>query len=401
MNVFGPPKIESYVRVSPNIEIIDLGMHPYADTFLSEKRLVDRDSVYPLVVEMYPHTGLIQTKYRTDPIERYSEYSYTSSNSKFARNHWDEFYTSTSKYVPDQCAVVEIGSNDGYLAAQYLPNEVIGVDASHEMGMIARREGIMPITALFNAALGKQLVKEFRNIRLVISNNVLNHADNLFDFVEGVDAMLTNSGWKQVDCKWVFEVPYWETTVSSGRIDQVYHEHVTYFTVKYLKYVLSLFRIVINDVELIDYHGGSLRVTASKSGAESPKVAEMIHSEKYLFQLNTYINLMQKVKRTKYETLKAIYDLKLRGNSIVGIGAAAKGNTWLNFLSLNASVIDCVTDTSELKQGKFLPLSRIPIRSDEFLKAYNGGVYAMILSWNITDQLKEKLMQVNPKIKFI
>jgi len=402
MNSFRRPiEFKQEYFASPNAEIIDLGMHPYADTFLNESRLSKNEPIHPLVVEMYDHTGLIQTKYRTNPIERYSNYSYTSGNSRVSREHWDEFYNSTKIYTYEECAVIEIGSNDGYLAKQYLPNEVIGVDASHEMGLIAMQEGIMPITALFNAKLGKQLVKEFRNIKLIISNNVLNHADNLLDFVEGIDAILMNKGWKQVDCKWVFEVPYWKIGVDSGHIDQIYHEHVSYFTVKYLRYVLSLFAIRINDIDVVDYHGGSLRVTASKSGAESAKLGPMIEAEKYLFKLDTYTNLMKRVNIIKYETLQNIYTLKLKGYPIIGIGAAAKGNTWLNFLRLDAGTIDCVTDSSELKQGKYLPLSRIPIKSDEFLKTYNETIYAMILSWNITDHLKSKLLQINEKIRFI
>jgi hypothetical protein len=391
--------LKQFPYINNDEVIIDLGMHPYADSFIKEKDLGKNEPVYPLVVEMDAHTGYIGTKYKTDPYERYADYTYTSSNSKYARDHWDEFARCVP--APSDSTVIEIGSNDGYLVAKYLPNTVIGVDASHEMGTLALEHGVLPITGLFNRKLAETLVKEFKNIGLIISNNVLNHTNELFDFIGGIEILMKNPGFKSNNARWVFEVPYWKWQIDNEKIDQIYHEHVSYFTVKYLKYALKYAGgLTINNVKEIEYHGGSLRVIASLDPTEDPAVEYMISQEKYLFNLGTYDNLMRKINKKKYLTLRMLYKLKLDGQKIVGLGAAAKGNTWLNFHKVDSSIIEFITDASPLKQGRYTPLSRIPIYDDEKLRG-REYIYVQMLSWNISNSIKEKLRQINPFLVFI
>ena len=224
-----------------------------------------------------------------------------------------------------------------------------------------------------------------------------NHSEDPLDFVLGVSELLKQDG------TFVFELPYWKCAVESEKIDQIYHEHVTYFTVTMAEKLLARAGLAIADVNVVDYHGGSLRVHARKAPSKtSDTVGRLKEEEKSLdlFEISTYSKLFERLQNKKFNFLKKIYELKAAGNSIVAIGAAAKGNTFLNFLNLDNSVIDCVTDTSEHKKGKLTPLSSIPIYGDEILGKYDD-VYAIILSWNISEKLKQKLREINPRIEFL
>jgi len=205
------------------------------------------------------------------------------------------------------------------------------------------------------------------------------------------------------DGVFVFEVPYWKSAVDSEKIDQIYHEHVSYMTVKSVKKTLDLAGLNIIDIQVVDYHGGSLRVYCGPADIEQPQVVDdMINNEKDagIFHSSTYKLLLEKINNKKINLLRKIYDIKSLGGSVIGVGAAAKGNTFLTFLNLDNSIIDYVTDASEYKQGKLTPLTSIPICGDEIFREYDE-VYAIILSWNISSKLKEKLHEINPRIKFL
>jgi len=296
--------------------------------------------------------------------------------------------------------VIEIGSNDGFLLKQFKTRhdcKVLGIDASPHVSSIAAENGIDTEVSVFDRSFSKHVVENYQKADLVIANNVFNHSEDPLDFVLGVSELLKQDG------TFVFELPYWKCAVESEKIDQIYHEHVTYFTVTMAEKLLARAGLAIADVNVVDYHGGSLRVHARKAPSKtSDTVGRLKEEEKSLdlFEISTYSKLFERLQNKKFNFLKKIYELKAAGNSIVAIGAAAKGNTFLNFLNLDNSVIDCVTDTSEHKKGKLTPLSSIPIYGDEILGKYDD-VYAIILSWNISDKLKQKLREINPRIEFL
>ena len=385
-------------------KIIDLGMHPFADTFISEDQLILSEPVYPLQCFLNKDTGEIRVGVRTKAHERYNlyNYSYTSSNSKFARNHWIKYAKEVSKKInlPYGSKVIEIGSNDGFLAKQFkdMGHKVLGVDASSEMASLALELDIKTRTMLFGSEASKIIKKDFGHANLIVANNVFNHSDNTGDFASGVANLLNKDGI------FVYELPYWHNTIKDKKFDQIYHEHVTYFTVKFSYELLRKVGLEIVDVELVDYHGGSLRVFAKKVDEVilQDHIRERIEEEeKYgLFNKMTYKNFMTDLYNRKNKFMEKIYRIKLDGYSIVGVGAAAKGNTFLNFYNLDNTILDYVTDSSKHKQGKYTPLTRIPIVGDEIFAKYDK-VYALILSWNITDILKENLKQINDKIEFL
>jgi len=397
--------------------IIDLGMHPFADTFITEEQFGLSEPVYPLQCFLNEDTGEIKVGYDTKADDRYNlyDYSYTSSNSKFARNHWINYAkeVSTNLNLKEGSNIVEIGSNDGFLSEQFkkLGYNVIGVDPSNYMARLAMDRGIKTYTALFDTKISKQIISDFGQADLIVANNVFNHTNNVSDFLEGVVSLLSDDG------VFVYELPYWYNTIKDKKFDQIYHEHVSYYTVKSSYELLKRVGLEIIDAEVVDYHGGSLRVFAKKCSYKpynDPFVTEvfdvklhqnieaMIKKEKEfgLFDKETYNIFMEELYNKRNQFMKEIYRIKSEGYSIVGVGAAAKGNTFLNFYNLDNTVLDYVTDASEHKQGKYTPLTRIPIVGDEIFAKYDK-VYALILSWNISDMIKENLKKINDKIEFL
>lgn len=385
-------------------EIINLGMQPFADTFVPEEEKYNADKVYPLICDLCKECGQIQSRCITDPIERYCkiDYSYTSANSNFSRSHWINFAEEVVKKIAlkENSFVVEIGSNDGFLAERFaiLGHRVLGIDPSEYMANLAKQRKVETIVDLFNLESAKKILEKYGKANLIIANNVFNHSNNPLDFAMAVKDLLAEDG------TFIYELPYWFLGFKTGKFDQIYHEHVSYFTARSSAKILDLAGMTIKNVEIVNYHGGSLRVYASHKGKSSDceEAVSLIKKEieEGLFEESSYQEFMKKITEQRTNFLKRIYEIKSEGKPIIAVGAAAKGNTFLNFYNLDRSVIDYVTDSSPHKQGKYTPATRIPIVGDEIFAKY-GEVYALILSWNISDQLKEILYKINPNIKFL
>ena len=206
--------------------------------------------------------------------------------------------------------------------------------------------------------------------------------------------------------KLIIEVPYWVSSLDSLKFDQIYHEHVSYFTLRSLDYLAKISNFYITKFEVIDYHGGSLRVELSikSSSVENRQVETQIKWESDLgvFDLNFYVDFMKRIKVNRSVFLERLHRILATENEkkIVLIGAAAKANTFINYYKLDSTMINFITDSSESKIGKKTPLSRIPIVDDLALKDL-GKVYAIITSWNISESLRKKLLSINPEIEYI
>ena len=382
-------------------KIIDLGMHPYADTFISKDQLNLSEPVFPLQCYLNKKNFEIKLGVKTNPDDRYNlyDYSYTSSNSSFSRNYWSSYCKDiiNSRLINYESSILEIGSNDGYLLSLLKKEgfkKVTGYDSSKKMVDLAKKSNIKTIHGLFNSKNAAKLKSKYD---IIIANNVFNHSDNPKDFLNGISSCLSNNGI------FVFEVPYWLDTIKDYRFDQIYHEHVSYFTVKSAKYILESNGLKIFKVQKTEYHGGSIRIYCSLNNQSVNDYEKFIIEEENnrLFDPLTYKNYSEVIQKRKFETLNKIYKLKLENKKIVAVGAAAKGNTLLNYYGLNNKIIDYVTDNSEHKIGKYTPLTRIPILSDEEVFQKYEEVYALILSWNISKILKDKLLVINSKIQFL
>ena len=380
-------------------EIIDLGMHPLADTFIEEEKLHLSEKVYPLVTQLCENCGNIQLKCTTTPEERYQDnpYSYTSSNSVFSRNYWCEYAKNVSKLFSNKkmLKILEIGSNDGFLLNEFkkLGHKTIGIDASLPMAEMARNSEVITEVGIFEENFSREILKKYGQFDLIIANNVFNHSNNPKSFFEGIKNLLLSDGL------FVFESPYWLNSINSRRFDQIYHEHVTYSAVKPIKKLVSFCELHIYDILLSEYHGGSLRFMVSKKENKKnlEKTKSMINKENELglYSANFYKNFMKDINIKKNIFMEKIYKKLVLSESFICIGAAAKGNTFLNFYGLNNKIINYVTDASENKIGKHTPLTRIPIVSDEIIKDFKKP-NIIFTAWNVTNNLKKIIHTINP-----
>jgi len=383
--------------------ILDLGLHPFADTFISKNKLKKKEPIISLKVYLCKKTGIIQVGNITKAEERYNlyDYSYTSANSEYSRNHWKNFYKDIIKFLKKkQINVYEIGSNDGFLLSNFkkFGHKVMGIDASKFMTSLANKNKIFTLQKIFNFKNSKEILKKYGRCDLIIANNVLNHSNDPMDFIKGVHNILSDKG------TFVFELPYWLKTVNTQKFDQIYHEHITYFTVLMAFNVLKKNNFQIKKITQNNYHGGSIRVFSQKS--LQPKLNDKIsryiklEKEKGLFKIKTYKKIFKFIKKKKKEVVDQIKYYKSKKYVIVGIGAAAKANTLINTFDLNYNHINFITESSKYKIGKFTPKSRIPIYNDEKLAKYKK-ICAILFTWNLKKQLKKKLLSINKSINFI
>ena len=387
------------------VSVLELGQHAYADTFIAEDQLNLSEPVFPLQVCLCKESGSLQLGYVSSAEDRYGlySYSYTSSNSATARAHWDEYAVTVKSRLSAIKFAVEIGSNDGYLINQFCGQGVraIGIDPSMDMCSIARERGVEVMPAMFCEPVAKDLAKRVGGANVVIANNVFNHANDPVAFARAVAALLSDDG------VFVFEVPYWLSMIESGRFtDMVYHEHPTYFTVKMAWNVLKAAGLEITDFDVVDYHGGSLRVFARRDtdNAMPVQVEDAIARETQigLFDTRFYQVLQCRFEQQRDSWLHEFYRLRQAEPDAVfiGVGAAAKANTWLNWHGLNRTHLKYITDSSAFKQGKYTPLSRIPIADDSVFAQYERP-YAVILSWNIGEGLRQAILNINPNTRFL
>ena len=384
-------------------KIIDLGIQPFADTFISHSNLNKKEPVVKLVLNLCSKCGCVQTKYKTNTYKRYNlhNYSYTSSNSKFSKTHWINYAKDiTESYkITKKSKVLEIGSNDGFLLKQFKffsKCKVVGVDASKYMSKLSNKTKIKTFQMIFNNINSSKIIKKEGRFDLVIANNVFNHSDDPLNFLKGVESVLNKDG------VFIFELPYWLDSVVSKKFDQIYHEHVTYFNIKMILNLIKNSDFKILKVQKINYHGGSIRVALKKNLKSNISISNYIKKEKRngLFKTNTYKKLNKFILQKKDNIHKKISLLKQKNYIIAGVGAAAKANTLINTFKLNNQHINFITDASVHKIGKYTPKSRIPIYNDNILSRYEK-VYAIILSWNISKTLKLKLLKINKNTKFL
>ena len=376
--------------------VLDLGNHPLADTFLLISRRLEPELSFPLIFAQCQDCSHFFSGFPTDPQSRYvaNEYSYESANSDVSIRHFNEFADSCLREVeqpPDSISILDIGSNDGTLLGAFRNRgavRLIGVDPSPKMATLAAGKDLHTEVCFFSITNITQIIDANSGSKfdLIVSANVMNHADDPHDFLDAVEAALADDGL------YVFEVPNVIDLVEFRAFETIYHEHVHYWSVEALQRVLKDHGFGIVRVDVLDYMCGSLRVFASKSRPESPSVSEMISKDRQAVLSNRAAldDFSRDVLMMKFQTLQFLYTEKIAGRRIVGIGAATKGNTLLNYFGLGEDVIEYITDNASEKIGKITPGSRISIVADDMLKEEPPGTLGMILPWNLAALLKEK-----------
>ena len=376
--------------------VIDLGSSPPSNAYLFHKDLNKLEKWFPLKANVCNECFLVQTEDYSNADELFDgDYAYFSSFSKTMLDH-------SKRYVDDMVErlslsedsmVIEIAANDGYLL-QFVKEQSIpclGVEPTKSTAEAARHKGIEIVEEFFGAALAEKLVEKGFSADLMVSNNVLAHVPNINDFVAGYSILLKPEGVA------TFEFPYLVNLFDKNQFDTIYHEHYSYLSLNAVNTIFSSNGLHVFDVELIDTHGGSLRVFAERKDSlhekiQTEMVNELLAKEKlggYLSK-RAYVGFQEVAEKAKDDLVKFLITAKEEGKSVCAFGAAAKGNTFINFAGIRSDLIFVVADSNPAKQGKYMPGSRIPIVSEEVLASYKPD-YVVILPWNLKEEISSDL----------
>jgi SAM-dependent methyltransferase len=349
---------------------------------------------YPLGMYICSDCKFAQTAdYQRAKDHFHSDYVYFSSTSAAFVMHAENYAKSISERLGlnENSFVVEAASNDGYLLQHFKNRGVpcLGIEPSASTVEIARSRGIETIVDFFTAKTAKNLGEERGQADLFVGNNVLAHVPDINDFIGGIAAVLKQSGTATL------EFPHLLTLVREVQFDTIYHEHYSYISLYAIRSAMERHGLYVYHVEELQVHGGSLRIYCAKdqSGiAVENNVARVLQEEidAGLDKLDVYLDFQKRVDRVCTDFLEFVVSEKAKGRSIVGYGAAAKGNTFLNYCGVKPNLIDYVSDLTAAKQGKFLPGTRIPVYPEEKLRQTRPD-YIVILPWNWRDAIVERL----------
>lgn len=379
-------------------EFIDLLESPLSNSFLTEKQLNQAESYFPLKLFVCDKCFLVQIdEYKSAKEIFNNEYIYFSSYSK----SWLEHAKKYTEMMLDRFAydknslVVEIASNDGYLL-QYFNNKqipVLGIEPTLNTAKVASDKGIETITEFFGVELAKNLAEQNKLADLLIGNNVLAHVPDINDFVGGLKIGLKPDGIVTM------EFPHLVQLIENNQFDTIYHEHFSYLSLTTVKYVFEAHKLKLFDVEQVKTHGGSLRIFAKHSDDNTKPVSSnllnLLKKEEHigLKDLSYYMGFQKKAQRAKDELLSFLKEQNDNNKLVVAYGAAAKGNTLLNYCGVKSDVIKFVVDASPYKQGKFLPGSHIPVVNENEIRKSKPD-FVIILPWNIKQEIIEQLKYI-------
>jgi hypothetical protein len=386
-----------------SLEMIDLGTAPPSNAYLTSAQLDAPELYYPLKVLVCESCWLVQTQDFSRADELFNEsYAYFSSYSSSWLAHAKRYVNEmTSRFgLNSSSLVMEVASNDGYLLQYFKQLNIpcFGVEPTKSTAQVAKSKGIDVIERFFGEQSANLISQERGKVDLALGNNVLAHVPDINDFVAGFRYILKDSGVL------TFEFPHLLNLIKLDQFDTIYHEHYSYLSLITVSSILRSQGLTVFDVEQLPTHGGSLRVYAqlSDTGAHpvSSEVARLIDYE-HSFGINSsaiYRDFAERTFQIKTRFVTALMNAKLRGQRIAAYGAAAKGNTLLNYAGIKADTIDYVVDQNPHKQGLFMPGSRIPIVGR--INQPEPDI-VLILPWNIREEIIEQLSkEVSPKVQY-
>ncbi|MCQ2995513.1 class I SAM-dependent methyltransferase [Pseudomonas syringae] len=382
-----------------SLPLIDLGTSPPSNAYLRAEQLDSAEQWVPLKVQVCQSCWLVQTEDYTRADSLFdADYAYFSSFSSTWLEHAEHYVaTMVERFgLNEQSRVVEVAANDGYLL-QYVARRGIaclGVEPTHSTAQAARAKGLEIRELFFGRESASQLLEQGWAADLMAANNVLAHVPDINDFLSGFATLLKPGGVA------TFEFPHLLTLMAGAQFDTLYHEHYSYLSLTAVQTLCERNGLSVFDVSELPTHGGSLRVFVQRADGgqhdQMPAVQRVLEAE-----LNAgvktaqfYTSLAPAAERIKHELLRFLLQAKADGKRVVGYGAAAKGNTLLNYAGIKPDLLAWVADASPHKQGKFLPGSRIPVVEPERI-ALEKPDYVLVLPWNLIDEITGQFAGVN------
>ena len=375
---------------------IDLGDSPLANSYLKESDF-DNEKFYPLCIFLCEKCFLVQLEELETPENIFSDYAYFSSFSSSWLKHATDFVDMIiSRLSLDKNSlVVEIASNDGYLLQNFVKKNipVLGIEPARNVAKAAIEKNIPTKVEFFDSTLAKDLTKDGKYADLIIGNNVLAHVPCLNNFIDGLKILLKPSGIITL------EFPHLLQLMKNNQFDTIYHEHFSYFSLLTAQKIFTFHGFTIFDVEEISTHGGSLRIYIKHIENDKISIDDsisiLLEKEKQygLESISTYTDFIKNVEEIKKKLQEFFNDAKNSGKKIVCYGAAAKGNTLLNYCKIDSNSIDYVVDQSPYKQGLFLPGTHIPIKNPNEIQITKPD-YLIIIPWNLKDEIMEQMKHI-------
>jgi SAM-dependent methyltransferase len=371
-------------------EMADLGRQPLANSYLKDAAAIAREKAYPLHARVCAQCHLAQVDKVVPAEDIFSDYQYFSSFSsswvEHARRHAEQMIAGYG--LGPSSMVVEAASNDGYLLRHFVERgvPVLGIEPARNIAEIANAEGVRTVSRFLGEATAREMVAEGFAADLVAANNVLAHVPDINDFIRGLKTLLKPSGVLTVEFHHLLSL------ISKRQFDAIYHEHFSYLSLEVTRRMFERHGLTVFDVEELTTHGGSLRVYAHRAdGPPRPQGPglEAVASKEAEAGLGTeacYRGFDAEVRRIRRELLEFLRTQKNRGKRVVAYGAAAKGNTLLNYAGVGPDLIAYVVDKSPHKQGYLLPGSHIPIVGPERLPQTKPD-FVLVLPWNLSDEI--------------
>ena len=376
---------------------LDLGYAPPSNAYLSEHDLRAPETTFPLKLYVCDRCWLVQTIDYAEADELFSgDYAYFSSTSRSWLDHatrYTQMITQRLELTKDSF-VIEVASNDGYLLKNFVAAGIpcLGVEPTASTADAAEQIGVSVLREFFGVATATSLAETGRSADLICGNNVYAHVPDINDFTQGLRIALKDGGTVTL------EFPHLMRLIDQNQFDTVYHEHFSYLSLTAVSRIFGEAGLRVFDVEELPTHGGSLRVYGCHAGdsrGTEAGVPAMLDREKAfgLQDLRVYEEFQKKADKVKNDFLSFLIDQKRAGKSVAAYGAAAKGNTLMNYAGLKGDLIDFVCDAAPSKQNKFMPGSHIPILPPSELVAHKPD-WVVILPWNIADEVTHQQQQV-------
>lgn len=380
------------------LTFVDLGSAPPSNAYLTKDALQAPEKWFPLRVLVCDQCWLVQTEDFSNAEELFdSHYAYFSGFSTSWLEHSKEYVRDVIERFELTAShhVVEVAANDGYLL-QYVKAAgvpCLGVEPTASTAAAAREKGIDVVERFFGVELAEELNSQGKSADLTAANNVLAHVPDINDFVKGFSVLLKENGVA------TFEFPHLVRLVQERQFDTIYHEHFSYLSLTAVKTIFEANGLSVFDVQQLTTHGGSLRVFAQRSDtgqhAIGVNVARLLGEESDLGMSKPefYLGFQQRTNEVKDEFIRFLIDAKKAGKKVAAYGAAAKGNTLLNYAGVRPDLIDFVVDRNPAKQTKCMPGSRIPIVDEDQLRLKQPD-YVVVLPWNLLDEISEQLSYI-------
>jgi SAM-dependent methyltransferase len=378
--------------------LVDLGSAPPSNAYLTIQTLHSPEKWFPLRVLVCTECWLVQAGEFGGAAELFdADYAYFSSFSSTWLAHAERYVAEmTYRFSLDaKSHVVEVAANDGYLLQYFRGRGIpcLGVEPTAGTAAAARGKGIAVVEDLFGLRLARELAAQNRQADLVTANNVLAHVPDINDFVAGFPVLLKPRGVA------TFEFPHLLRLVAETQFDTIYHEHFSYLSLHAVKRIFEHNGLTVFDVEELPTHGGSLRVFAQRKDTglneTTSRVAILQQREAAAGMTTTgyYGDFQSKADKVKNDLLVFLIEAKRAGKRVVGYGAAAKGNTLLNYAGVRPDLLSWVVDRNPAKQGKYLPGSRIPIVAEMHIRDHRPD-YVVILPWNLCEEVMTQLAYI-------